>query len=180
MDPENNPWVKEKTTSYLKAQMESDPALALRTWQSITNDYTFKPMSFDEQQHKTEQANALLESQKRYLPENTYNKLFQLANTSPQMVIQHCEKSVEAQIDKQREKDISTFNHLSKEYTQLSFSYAERESKQGQEIAKQLKEMSAHYAKDEGFNTAIENNSMSHAVQKSLVDDQERIRGFER
>jgi guanylate kinase len=169
-----------RATSYLKKQMESDPALALRAWQAITNDYTFKPMSFDEQQHKTEQANALLESQKTYLPENTYNKLSQLANTSPQMVIQHCEKSVEAQIHKQREKDISTFNHLSKEYTQLSSSYAERESKHGQGIAKQLKEMSAHYAKDEGFNRAIENNSTSHAVQKSLVDDQERIRGFER
>ncbi|MEI6628560.1 MAG: hypothetical protein WCN27_04065, partial [Alphaproteobacteria bacterium] len=182
MDPKNNPWVKERTASLLKSQLEFDPTKALRTWQTITNDYNFKPLSFAEMQDKIAQASTMLTNQKVHIPEKTYDKLLQTINSDPQAVIQKCEKNAMLQIEKHREADILKFTDLSKQYSQLSPSYFERGGKQGQEIVNQLKELSDRYAKDEKFNQAIEKNNVSAQVQQSLLETKklEMHRGFER
>ena len=84
-------WMNAKTEALIRSSLEVNPEDALKTWQYITNSYShsFIPMTHDEMQLKTQEANGLIESQKSTMDNDTYNKLKETTSTNPEEVIQH-------------------------------------------------------------------------------------------
>lgn len=174
-----------KTETLIRSAMTENPYEALKNWQYITNSYShsFISMTFEEMRLKTQEANVLLESQKSHIAADDYNKLKETLKTNPQEVLQHF-RMVQMQSDLNCASDIRKFTTLAKEYANLP-SYLCNENNQ---IAKQLKELSNRYLKDEKFNQAIASNELTKAVQKSLSEMAESkelkinevYRGFER
>ena len=182
-------WMNAKTEALIRSSLEVNPEDALKTWQYITNSYShsFIPMTHDEMQLKTQEANGLIESQKSTMDNDTYNKLKETTSTNPEEVIQHF-RMVQMQRDLECSSDIRKFTELAKEYTQLP-SYIRNED---HPIAKELRDISSRYLTDEKFNRAIEGNDLTKSVQKDLSTKEmaenkqaentitEMNRGFER
>ena len=159
-------WMNAKTEALIRSSLEVNPEDALKTWQYITNSYShsFIPMTHDEMQLKTQEANGLIESQKSTMDNDTYNKLKETTSTNPEEVIQHF-RMVQMQRDLDCSSDIRKFTELAKEYTQLP-SYMRKED---HPIAKELRDISSRYLTDEKFNSAIEGNDLTKSVQKDLA-----------
>ena len=159
-------WMNAKTEALIRSSLEVNPEDALKTWQYITTSYShsFIPMTHDEMQLKTQEANGLIESQKSTMDNDTYNKLKETTSTNPEEVIQHF-RMVQMQRDLDCSSDIRKFTELAKEYTQLP-SYMRKED---HPIAKELRDISSRYLTDEKFNSAIEGNDLTKSVQKDLA-----------
>ncbi|MDQ5883794.1 MAG: Toprim protein [Pseudomonadota bacterium] len=178
LNSKNNSLISGSTDAFLKSKLVKDPMGALETWKTFTNNQNcFTPMSFAEMQIKTQEANALLESQKANMTEEVHDKLKATISTNPQEVIQQCRGVIEFQLDKARQADINKYTELSKAFLKLPYNDREDSS-----AAKELNEIANRHQNDEKFNQAITKNDITRQVQQSLHEPNklEIHRGFER
>jgi ATP-dependent exoDNAse (exonuclease V) alpha subunit len=178
LNSKNNSLISGSTDAFLRSKLVKDPMGALETWKKFTNNQNcFTPMSFAEMQIKTQEANALLESQKANMTEEVHDKLKATMSTNPQEVIQQCRGVIEFQLDKARQKDINKYTELSKAFLKLPYNDREDSS-----AAKELNEIANRHQNDEKFNQAITKNDLTRQVQESLHEPNklEIHRGFER
>ena len=178
LNSKNNLLISGSTDAFLRSKLVKDPMGALETWKIFTNNQNcFTPMSFAEMQIKTQEANALLESQKANMTAEVHDKLKATMSMNPQEVIQQCRGVIEFQLDKARQADINKYTELSKAFLKLPYNNREDSS-----AAKELNEIANRHQNDEKFNQAITKNDLTRQVQQSLHEPNklEIHRGFER
>ena len=147
--------------------MAKDPIGTLETWKvMLGNDNCFTPLSFEELKIKIYQAEALLEGQKIHMHNAQHHNLQETLKTNPQVVINDCQKIIQAEQDRQRTSDLAKYTELAKEYKSLPLNLRNQDNA----IFKQLDAISSRYEKDVKFNKSIESNDLTRTVQYSVTE----------
>jgi DNA primase len=152
-------WLNQEQISYFLKDVNNDPYEALRKWQYVSEDDSFKPMTQAEKQQQEHQMQQPSAQTKNYLSTDALQNL-----QSGQQIrqgddsIQQVQRTIQNQQDKQRDADAVRFIVLSQRYQELSqarpytaSNFAQRES-----VEKAMKDLAVVYEKDDKFAKTLE------------------------
>ena len=149
---EKHDWLKEEHLPLFLKDMEQDPLKALKKWQDVTNDRSFKPLTREQAKEQAVQAQQLLKQVESSLSPEAFKKMVHGLPVHTHDVILKCQSVLHHHQEAKREADVVRFISLSRQYRESGYTNAYEKDP----VRTALKEIAVSYEKDATFLRKLE------------------------